>query len=46
MNTFDKEKAERRAARKAKIDAQMKAMEAASNIADASYLNFMVDSYE
>lgn len=46
MNTFDKEKAERRAARKAKIDAQMKAMEAASNIADASYLNFMVDMSE
>ena len=46
MNTFDKEKAERRAARQAKIDAQMKAMEAASNIADVSYRNFMVDMSE
>lgn len=46
MNTFDKEKAERRAARQAKIDAQMKAMEVASNIADVSYRNFMVDMSE
>ncbi len=42
MDTFEK----RRAARQAKIDAQMKAMENASSIADATYRNFMVGMNE
>lgn len=46
MDTFDKEKAERRKARQAKIDAQMKAMENAMGAADASYRNFMVNNLE
>jgi len=43
MDTFEKEKAERRLARQAKIDAQMKAMERAMGAADASYRNFVVN---
>ena len=45
-DNLEKEKAERRKARQAKIDAQMKAMENASSIADKSFRNFMFDMTE